>query len=185
MRKGSLQLSINAIVILIMAIAMLGVGIFFINSVRDEVTDFSGLTADAKEGIKTTLQQTGEKLSVSGLNEGTLVMGQNADENINVAILNSLDSSSPFLVDIVETKAASDDPDDFLGLTTFYKDTATRIAVGDLETIQVVFSSSNSRGRVIYTAEVWIDSNNDGDIDKSGSNADEFFGSKDFHVQVN
>ena len=180
MKRGSLQLSINAIVILIMAIAMLGVGIFFINSVRDEVTDFSGLTDEAKESTKIILQQTGEKLSVSGLRDGTLEMGQNAEATINVAILNTLDSQGSFLVDVklnTPDRVAGND----LGLTTFYTQSGTRINVGDLETVLVEFESTNVRGRVIYTAEVWVDTDNNDQI----GGQDEFFGGKTFHVQVN
>jgi len=68
-----MELSINAIVVLIIAIAMLGVGIFFIKEVvGGEITKLPTLTNDIKEQIKEQVRTTNSKLFLSGLDGQTL-----------------------------------------------------------------------------------------------------------------
>jgi hypothetical protein len=154
-RKASLQLSINAIVILIMAIAMLGVGIFFINeTLRGELGTLGGLSADVKEQIKSSLQQSGERVFLSGVNEGEFVMGQNQEKSLSVVILNELESDEEFTV-AIKQNTADRDTGDYLGTwEPFYQSGANTIAVGDIADVLVTFKSGSQRGRVIYTIDV-------------------------------
>ncbi|MBN1645978.1 hypothetical protein JW868_02975 [Candidatus Woesearchaeota archaeon] len=49
MKKGSLSLSVNAIVVFILAFAMLGVGIYFVNIIRDNIGSGALAVFDANE----------------------------------------------------------------------------------------------------------------------------------------
>ena len=93
-KKGSLSLSINAIVVLIMAIAMLGVGIFFINSVlRGSLGDLTDVGSDVQEQIQQELQRTGNKLFISGLQNNRLSINQGGLDRIVVGINNREESN--------------------------------------------------------------------------------------------
>jgi hypothetical protein len=174
-RKGSLQLSINAIVILIMAIAMLGVGIFFINTVvKGELGTITGLSGDVKDQIKSQLQQSGEKIFLSGVSSGELVIGQNKEQTISVVIMNQQTSAAGFNISVTQIKEDANGNTN-LDLTEFYQNSTQFIEVGEIGEILVTFDTSSKRGRVIYTIDV-------NQVDTAGTVTR--YGSETFHLVV-
>lgn len=182
MRKGSLQLSINAIVILIMAIAMLGVGIFFINSVlKGNLTDVTTLSDDVKQQIKETLRSTDEKVFLSGAPDSNVDIKQNGKKNVFVVVNNKLSSDAEFKITITRDTAPDGTPcsggctTNFLGLTEFYSQGERLIPVGEVEDFKIDFDASTTRGSVIYMVKVYsvVDS------------TDTIYATKELHVTVN
>ena len=65
-KKGALELSITAIVVLIIAITVLGLAIFFIKNLFGESTELlTGQLAKIKEQLRKNLEETGELLVMS------------------------------------------------------------------------------------------------------------------------
>jgi hypothetical protein len=65
-KKGALELSITAIVVLIIAITVLGLAIFFIKNLFWESTELlTGQLAQIKDQLRTNMQETGELLVFS------------------------------------------------------------------------------------------------------------------------
>lgn len=87
-KKGALELSITAIVVLIIAITVLGLAIFFIKNLFGGATEiFTGEFSKIKETLKTNLEESGEALAFSIGSELELRKGERKD--FYIAVLNS------------------------------------------------------------------------------------------------
>jgi hypothetical protein len=63
-KKGAIEMSINTIVILLLALAMLGVGMFVINMLRESVTELD-VSQQKKDQIYNKLDSSGSKFLIS------------------------------------------------------------------------------------------------------------------------
>jgi len=96
-KKGSLSLSINAIVVLIMAITMLGLGLAFMrNTFKSAASSMEGATAEIEKQTIDSLKSSGKKVGVS---QASLELGPKEKKGVIVAVTNTLDSNSPYYVE--------------------------------------------------------------------------------------
>lgn len=76
-KKGDLSLSINAIVILILAITMLGLGLAFLRGTFKKTTEqFAEVSGTVKEQIVDEIKSKGEKLFIRGEPEIDVKIGE-------------------------------------------------------------------------------------------------------------
>lgn len=159
-RKGSLQLSINAIVILIMAIALLGVGIFFINSVLgDQIDTFAELPDAVLKQVQDELRKSGNQFTVWGAGDGQIELGQNDKKLVHAVILNTEQGARNFGIEVKPLQPDADVPtgeDGFLGISTNYLlDESIRIDVGETKSLPITFESTGARGAPMYKITVF------------------------------
>lgn len=166
-----------------MAIAMLGVGIFFINTVlKDNITGVTSLSDDVKEQIKGTLRETDEKVFLSGAPDSNVDVKQNGKKSIFVVVNNKLASDTEFKITITRDTAPDGTACDisgcttgFLGLTEFYSQGARLITVGDVEDFKIGFDAASERGTVIYMVHVY----------SVVSTTETIYATKELHVTIN
>ena len=100
-KKGSLNLSINAIVVLILAITMLGLGLGFMRNMFGGASkQFSQVTDEIQRDMVDRLKDSGKKIV---LNTYEVKMKQSSKETIYLAISNQIDApgeNSIFSIDI-------------------------------------------------------------------------------------
>lgn len=88
-RKGSLNLSINAIVVLIMAITMLGLGLAFINNMFGGTTKkLDTLVSGLDENVKEQLAQSVDRITLTST---TIEVQKGKETKLFFAIRNDLD----------------------------------------------------------------------------------------------
>ena len=199
-KKGSLSLSINAIVVLIMAIAMLGVGIFFINSVlRDNISGIGEVPDSVRQQLESLMQQTGEKLYIDGLRENTLAIPLRNEGRITVAMNNQRESIGHYAIHIQavrgwdgEGEPITETPSSPIdrgvriqGLTIDDPDNievfdATRISIGEYGMQTITFRAGNQRGRVLYQVSVYVADEPEG----TGNPVFELYEQQTFFVQI-
>ncbi len=101
-KKGALQLSIQAIVVVVIAMTLLGLGLMF---VRSQFKDLGGLskevTAQTEEQILQQLRTGGEKLAV----QSELVLGKRESDIIGIGIVNTQDSPLYYRIQVNYKKA--------------------------------------------------------------------------------
>lgn len=96
-RKASLSLSINAIVVLILAITMLGLGLAFMRSTFGGVTaQFGEISAEVQKDMLNRLQQSPESLV---LNRYETDIRQGESKEVYLAIRNDLGTERTFTID--------------------------------------------------------------------------------------
>lgn len=84
-KKGALELSITAIVVLIIAITLLGLAIFFIRNLFSEGTElFTGELAKIKDQLRKTLEESGETVVISKGTELKVKRGEPMEFHIGV-----------------------------------------------------------------------------------------------------
>jgi len=84
-KKGALELSITAIVVLIIAITLLGLAIFFIRNLFSEGTElFTGELAKIKDQLRKTLEESGETVVISKGTELKVKRGEPLEFHIGV-----------------------------------------------------------------------------------------------------
>ena len=201
-RKGSLSLSINAIVVLIMAIAMLGVGIFFINSVlRGSLGDLTDVGSDVQEQIQQELQRTGNKLFISGLQNNRLSVSQGGLDRIVVGINNREEANIYYairleLANAVNSAGAQFDPISEININPFgpisireedvdepeLSTTAQLLSINDYAFEPIQFRVGSTRGDALYRITILYASTEDDDL----PNEDDFsvYASQTFFVTV-
>ncbi len=92
-RKASLELSINAIVVLILAITMLGLGLGFMRSTFGSTTsEFKKVSKEVEKQLIDRLKQAEEQVSLSVF---SVEMEKNTKETILMGIRNNLGCSGP------------------------------------------------------------------------------------------
>jgi hypothetical protein len=92
-KKAALELSITAIVVLIIAITVLGLAIFFIKNLFKGGTDiFTGELAKIKEQLKKNLEETGELVVMDRGTELEVKRGERLDFHIGAR---NTDTSKP------------------------------------------------------------------------------------------
>lgn len=96
-KKGDLSLSINAIVILILAITMLGLGLAFMRGTFGKVTSqFSEVSSEVQKDMIKRLESSGENLALSVFE---IEVRQGESKEVYLAIRNDLDTETTFTID--------------------------------------------------------------------------------------
>lgn len=95
-KRGDLSLSINAIVILILAITMLGLGLAFMRGTFGKVTEqFSQVSSEVQKDMINRLKTSNENIV---LNAYELEISQGSTKDLYLAIRNDLDSTATFII---------------------------------------------------------------------------------------
>src|SRR3990167_8886674 len=98
-RKADLSLSINAIVILILAITMLGLGLAFLRGTFKKTTEqFAEVSGTVKEQIVDEIKSKGEKLFVRGSPSIDIKRGETKDVYYGIKNVLDIEPSSTFTI---------------------------------------------------------------------------------------
>jgi len=104
-KKGDLSLSINAIVILILAITMLGLGLAFMRGTFGKVTaQFGEVSGEVQKDMINRLKTSGDNLVLSAY-EAEIPQGNTKE--LYLAIRNDLDSKATFYIDRAKESAST------------------------------------------------------------------------------
>jgi hypothetical protein len=91
-RKGSLSLSINAIVVLILAITMLGLGLAFINGMFGGTTNkLKGMMGNLDQGVKDSLMSSVDRITLSST---SIEVTKGKKETLYFAVRNDLEAGT-------------------------------------------------------------------------------------------
>lgn len=146
---------------------MLGVGIFFIKSVlQDQLRETIVIGDDIKAQIADEMKRTNNKLFVSGLSDGELVIAQRGSGDVTVAISNKEEGELYYVVGLDEVKAVDSANaalaagalatpfgnviDDLSECSTPDTSTANTIPVGEFGFEPINFDAATQRGRALY-----------------------------------
>jgi len=123
--RGSLNLSINAIVVLILAITMLGLGLGFVRNMFGETTSqFSEVSEGIKDQLMKDMQESKQKLTFLK-NEITVESGD--EISLYFGLHNNLASAATFFIVADCQQALDKSAKDELGESSF--NTFTRISI--------------------------------------------------------
>ncbi|MBW2995220.1 hypothetical protein KY312_02620 [Candidatus Woesearchaeota archaeon] len=167
LRKGSLQLSINAIVVLILAITMLGLGLAFMRSTFGGVTaQFGEISAEVQKDMLDRLQQSPEDLV---LNRYEVEIRQGESKEVYLAIRNELGNPATFLIDQKEESSKTCGAGEAtthccismggstcgdLSLSTFPKVTLTD---GESKVLKLIISAGPQAGKDTYMMPIRVE----------------------------
>ena len=105
-KKGSLNLSINAIVVLILAVTMLGLGLGFMKTMfAKAVGQFEDVSASMKEQLLDDLKSTDERIA---LNVFAVDMRKGDTKKIYLGVKNDLEDTYPFKIFRKQDEAIAD-----------------------------------------------------------------------------
>ena len=194
-RKASLELSIQAIVIVVIAFVVLGLGLGFVRGQFKSMEETaSGVQEQIKQQILDDLRTSNKKLSFPA-SEMKMSAGELSSAQ-GIGIKNTLDSMQEFLVSFevrtdtgmesfmsFETLTASQPGDtgsDFDAIIS-WDDSPQMLGAGDSVVVTASFTAPSSFGNYLYKILVYID-DGDGLLDKD---ADTYYDSKTFFIRVN
>ena len=171
-KKGSLELSINAIVIIVLALTLLGLGLTFIRGVFSDITDTSsGIQDQVKEQILEDLRTGNKKLSFP-VTEMKIRSGD--DEIIALGIKNLEDSDDSFSINIAITKNVTDAQSKLLTTENFRFDPGPHaIEAGEAQVFPVKITTERGTNKGDYLFSMTI-------TDSAG----EIYEKKGFFVQI-
>jgi len=195
-KRASLELSIQAIVIVVIAFVVLGLGLGFVRGQFKSMEETaSGVQEQIKQQILDDLRTSNKKLSFPA-SEMKMSAGELSSAQ-GIGIKNTKDSLQDFLVSFeVRTDAgmeqfmsyetlSANQPGD--GASSFdatiaWDDTPQTLNAGDSVVVTASFTAPSSFGNYLYKILVYIDANGDGILDK---NTDTYYDSKTFFIRVN
>jgi hypothetical protein len=195
-RKASLELSIQAIVIVVIAFVVLGLGLGFVRGQFKSMEETaSGVQEQIKQQILDDLRTSNKKLSFPA-SEMKMTAGELSSAQ-GIGIKNTLDSMQEFLVGFevrtdvgmetfmsFETLTASqpgDSGSDFDAIIS-WDDSPQMLGAGDSVVVTASFTAPSSFGNYLYKILVYIDSDGDGLLNKD---TDTYYDSKTFFIRVN
>ncbi|PIO03294.1 hypothetical protein COT48_05455 [Candidatus Woesearchaeota archaeon CG08_land_8_20_14_0_20_47_9] len=157
MKMGSLELSINAIVIIIIAITMLGLGLTFMRSTFLGATkNFEAVSDEMRNDMITRLKDKTDRVALSAYE---LSMKRGEGKEIYLAIKNNLDSSDEvtFSIDVIQERCTSIDPANRLcrGIKaeTF---TEKNIRPGDVAVMKMIVTAQSTAEPDTYSIPIHI-----------------------------
>jgi len=161
-KKGSLELSIQAIIIIVIAFVVLGLGLGFVKNTFKDITSTTGeVQAKIKEQILEDLRTSGKKLSISS----QLQLERGSEVVDNVGVVNTGLSSEYFGVSFEFIKkqnpdgtagpeGSANDPQEIVFFYSSLVDKQLAPTQGDV--IPVTISAKNSAaGNYLYKVDVW------------------------------
>jgi len=151
-KKADLRLSIRAIVVLILAITMLGLGLAFIRGTFLKTTEqFSEVTGTVREQVFEEIKSKGEKLYIRGEPEIEIKRGQ--EKEVFFGILNVLDQDETFKFYTLCTKSLKGVEEIKITLATF---SSTMVAPGDTDILPLKIKAANDAEIDTYSCEVAV-----------------------------
>ena len=156
--KGDLSLSINAIVILILAITMLGLGLAFLRGTFKKTTgEFTKVSETIKNQIEDEIRSSNAKLT---FNTFEVTIGRGSSQDLFYGIKNVENTAITFKV-VPKCTAALADPAlteadiaETLILRTF---TETEVTPGEIEVLKLVVSSTSEAKSDTYSCKLAVE----------------------------
>ena len=188
-KKGSLNLSIEAIVIIVIAMTLLGLGIGFVKGIIGDTVDLSKDTlAKTKERISDDLRTSGKKVSISP--EILLERGKQKVETIGIANTDTV--SSQFGIKITPLKKQNPDGsegklDDMTKEVSFFYNNLVdkKLSPTEADVISVTISAkSSAAGNYLYKVDVLKETKDSGCISLTVSSDCIIYDTKSFFVKV-
>ena len=146
-KRGSLNLSINAIVIIVLAMTMLGLGLGF---VRNMFKDLGSTTNQVQEQVKQQILEdlrTGDKKLSFPTNRVTGASKEKVD--LAVGVKNTNDQPLCFALDIINSTSDSLIPDDGPG-SYLWDNNPQELSAGDSVVIPILYQTPTDQGTKQY-----------------------------------
>ena len=119
-KKGDLSLSINAIVVLILAITMLGLGLAFLRGTFKKTTEqFSEVSGTVKEQLIDEIKSKNEKLFIRGEPEIDMKVGETKEVFYGIKNVLDLDADQTFDIETACDRAIGGSDQSLITLSTF------------------------------------------------------------------
>ena len=154
-KKGSLSLSINAIVVLILAVTMLGLGLLFMQNMMGGAMDqLAGVSEEVENEMIRRIESSRERLEFRTFN---FEIGRSRGQTYYYGVLNDLDIDTDFNLEFHCQTATSDNanPTDvdfrFIGSTSFLRQ-------GEIDVQSVEISAAAQAEQDVYRCAVFVDS---------------------------
>lgn len=162
-KKGSLDVSIQAIVIVVIALTVLGLGLGFVKSTFKDIGETSkGVQAKIKEQILEDLRVSGKKVSITS--QVNLERGKEALENIGIVNTGLTEKTFGVKVEFIKKQNpdGTEDPSPEAGteIIFFYSSLVEKRlspTVGDVIPVTITAKSS-AAGNYLYKVDVLAES---------------------------
>ncbi len=158
-KKASLNLSIEAIVVVVIAFTVLGLGLGFVKNQFKSFSDTSTqVSSQIKDQILESMRSSGKKLSV----DREVIMERGDSKAVNIGVVNTGTTTSKFGIKIVELKKQNTDGTPGLKtdmpneVTFFYNDVVDKeLSPTDGDVIPITITTTGSAsGNYLYQAQV-------------------------------
>lgn len=165
-KKGALELSMNAIVIIVLAFAMLGLGLVFTRTLLTQATaGASSVTDTAREQILDSLRESDKKMSV----QKDIKVSKGDSSLIGIGLKNLGETPSEYTISVKGDATGAFTETSF---GSFTWNPAKTLSPGEADVITIRFASINSAttGTKLFTVSV--------------SDANGVYATQDFFVTV-
>lgn len=160
MKKGALNLSIQAIVIVVIAFVVLGLGLTFVTGLFDDITkDTKDIQANIRERVLEDLRASGNKLSIT--KEINLERGKQTLESVGIVNVDLGENHFGILIEPIKKQvpgqAEITDTAQFADEVTFFYSTGVEEKLGPTEgdVIPVTITATNqAAGNYLYKVTV-------------------------------
>ena len=162
-KSGSLEMSIQAIVIIVIALTVLGLGLGFVKGTFKDISETSkGVQAKIKEQILEDLRVSGKKVSITS--QVTLERGKEALENIGIVNTGLTEKTFGVKIEFIKKQNPDGTEDQSLEagneITFFYNNLVEKRlspTAGDVIPISISAESS-AAGNYLYKVDVLAES---------------------------
>ena len=161
-KKGAMELSINTIVILFLALAMLGVGMFIINKMREQVSGFDSFSGNLEKEMIEKLEASSKRLE---LQYKTLEVKNSGKEQVLFGVKNELDNDQVFDVNITcPVKLGDTDVENnkFITKEISYTPKISKLELGKAKVTSFFIAPTASREKTNYECIITISYDLDG-----------------------
>lgn len=182
-KKGALQLSINAIVVLILAITMLGLGLGFMRSMFGQTTaQFEDVAESMKGQVIDEIKSSNEKVI---LNKYEISIKKSEEKEVYYGIKETSGNERCFAVNIsCETGMAADSSGSDIDISTFNE---YDVKGGQVAVLKAVIKANTEAAFTTYPCELRVCANTGTNVDCPNSCASTstlIHGQKDFFVTL-
>lgn len=156
-KKGAIELSINTIVILFLALAMLGVGMFIINKMREgvDVLDISDLGSDLKEQDRQRLEDADDKINfLSHL----IKVKAGEEKGVAYSVRNVLDQPKNFALEIKCLQGLGATDEELESLTSSIKINEETLSIdkGKTKVLPMLIQPQSTITPTVYTCVITV-----------------------------
>ncbi len=190
-KKGSLDISIQAIVIVVIAFVVLGLGLGFVKSTFKDITETSkGVQAKIKEQILEDLRVSGKKVSITS--QVTIERGKETLENVGVVNTGLTEKTFGIKISFIKKQNPDGSPgpegaeNDPLEIGFFYSglvDKSLSPTAGDVFPI-TISAKSTAAGNYLYKVDVLAESTPGACATGEVSGGCESYDTRSFFVRV-
>jgi hypothetical protein len=154
-KKGSLELSVNAIVILILAIGLLGLGLGFIKFMFDKTTgQLKDINKDVEKKMIEDLQESADRIS---MDQDNIEIKQGKSKDVYFGLRNELDARKTFVINGGGSFDIVSEPGKWLGNSVIN-------CYNMIGTVGSNLKTTNDKANAIYFETVGSQSIGEGDI---------------------